>query len=93
MTGKIDWPHLRATRFSDDTPPSDWANGVRPISQNGLGLLGIDDNGALYWDGKKIEIKNTLTLSKIQLGLAIMVAIAASVSAAMEIIKYVWPAS
>jgi len=36
------WEDIRSFRYSTMDPPPDWPSGVRPISNEGLGLLGID---------------------------------------------------
>ncbi|WP_230629360.1 hypothetical protein [Sphingomonas sp. Leaf37] len=42
-------------------PPEDWPAGVYPISMGGMSHLGVGNDGAIYWDGKPIEVRRTLT--------------------------------
>lgn len=44
-------------------PLQGWPNDVRPISLETLGFLGVDPEGNLYWDGKRLEVRQSLTLS------------------------------
>ena len=74
--------------------PAHWPTGVRPISLDGLVLVGVGDDGRLYWDGLPVEVAKTFTLSWWQrLGAvavsiaAIVAAIAACVSAYADIAK------
>jgi hypothetical protein len=49
------WAKQRTYRFSTETPPESWPKGVRPISTNGLSLLGVhESSGLLFWDGREI---------------------------------------
>jgi hypothetical protein len=41
--------------------PKDWPAGVYPISLDGLSHLGVGNDGAVYWDGRPIEVRRTLT--------------------------------
>lgn len=43
--------------------PAGWPAGVRPISYEGIGLMGVDGEGLLYWDGKPVEVRRRLNLS------------------------------
>jgi hypothetical protein len=36
------WQEIRAVRYSTMTPPPEWPSNVRPISMEGVSLLGID---------------------------------------------------
>jgi len=54
----------------------EWPEGVRQISIEGLGLLGIDDDHQLYWDGQRVEVRRRLTLSFWQKFGAVIVVIA-----------------
>ncbi|MCC2105727.1 MAG: hypothetical protein KDJ20_17725 [Hyphomicrobiales bacterium] len=73
----VDWDHIRRFAWSNATPPKGWI-GVRPISQEGLALLGIDEGGQLCWDGKPIQMHKTLRLEKWQAVLAFVVALGAA---------------
>jgi hypothetical protein len=55
------------------TPPG-WPAGVNPVSLETIERLGVNDEGALFWDGKPVEVRNTLDLSLLQrIGAAIVV--------------------
>lgn len=56
---------------------SRWPAGVRQITIDETGWLGLDDEGRLYWDGNPVEVGRRLTLSRWQKAGAITVAIAA----------------
>jgi hypothetical protein len=36
--------------------PSKWPESVTPIPARGLALFGVDDRGALYWDGRRVML-------------------------------------
>jgi hypothetical protein len=58
----IDWNYKRSKRFTDDRP-TEWPQGVRGISQQGLDLLGIhEQTGKLFWDGKELVTRTRLRL-------------------------------
>jgi hypothetical protein len=41
------------------TPPPEWPSNVRPISTEGVSLLGIDPaTNQLYWDGKQVVLRD-----------------------------------
>jgi len=43
------------------TPPAEWPPNVRPISTEGVSLLGIDPaTNQLYWDGKQIVLRDRI---------------------------------
>jgi hypothetical protein len=58
----MDWTHLREKKYSTERPPTDWPTGVRPISLEGLSLLGIGPDNRLYWDGQPLKIERTISL-------------------------------
>jgi hypothetical protein len=59
----MDWDHKRNIRFTKDRPPQDWPKGVRGISLEGVGLLGVhEETGKLYWDGKEVRTQNMILL-------------------------------
>jgi hypothetical protein len=44
--------------YSTMDPPPNWPSGVRPISQEGMALIGIDPTtNKLFWDGKEIVLQ------------------------------------
>jgi hypothetical protein len=58
------WDDLRAILFSKTDPPPDWPFGVRPISQDGLGLFGIvPASNKLFWAGREVVLRNRIRLS------------------------------
>lgn len=63
-------------------PVEGWPAGVRPISQDGLECLGVGNDGAIYWEGKPIEVRKTLYLGRWQRIGAITLAASAVVAAA-----------
>lgn len=86
---KIDWAHLQAHRTATDKPPSDWPQGVMPISQQGLALFGIHQRtGDIYWDGQRIE--TTIRLSNRDRLLAIIVAASTASLAIVDLLRYAW---
>lgn len=58
---QLDWDHIRRIAIAKGNTPADWPSHVRPISIEGLGLLGIDAQHRLYWDGKAVEVRRALT--------------------------------
>lgn len=48
----------------------------------GVGSIGVGDDGTLYWEGKPIVVRKTVTLSRFQAAGAVVVALA-SVAAAV----------
>jgi hypothetical protein len=86
MKHEIDWEASRRQPFADVVTPPDWPQNVRPISWNGLNLLGSDGAGGLYWDGKKIQ---TVTrLGWIERILASAVAVGTVSMAVFDAIRY-----
>jgi len=57
--------------------PPNWPKGVTPISVDDLNKLGLNGYDQLFWDGRRIEIRRKLDLSRTQKALAVMVAVAA----------------
>lgn len=47
-----DLPHWRTNIW-----PKHWPENVRMISQNGLSLIGLDDEGQIYLNGKRLHIE------------------------------------
>jgi hypothetical protein len=61
----IDWAHIRAHRISTEPVPTDWPEGIRAISVEGLSLFGIKETtGQLYWDGKQIRTRRIIRFGK-----------------------------
>lgn len=59
-----------------------WPDNVWSIGVNRIDLLGVDEEGSLYWNGKPIEMKRPLTLTVWQRVGAVAVALSAVVAAA-----------
>jgi len=66
---------------STGTAPPHWPTGILPVSAEGLGLIGVGDDGRLYWDGIPVEVARTFTLSWWQRVVAIIVSLSAMVAA------------
>ncbi|MBB3525384.1 hypothetical protein FHX03_004750 [Rhizobium sp. BK456] len=49
------WEQKRSWKFVREKAPSDWPDGVKPISMQGISLLGIDADNNLYWDGRRLQ--------------------------------------
>jgi hypothetical protein len=80
------WDEIRGVRYSPLTPPPEWPSNVRPISMEGVSLLGIDPaTNKLYWDGKEIVVRDRLRLGGWANFLAILVAIGAFGSFIVEL--------
>src|SRR5262245_16340382 len=71
------WDEIRAVRYSMMDPPPTWPSGVRPISLEGLALLGIDPTtDGLFWDGKQVVLRSRVRLTWWQGFLATLAAFA-----------------
>jgi len=55
----------------------EWPAGVEQISIEDLGRLGISHDDQLFWDGRRIEVKRRLDLTKLQKAFALVVTIMA----------------
>jgi hypothetical protein len=64
-----------------DPTPESWPPGITPISVEELGKLGLNDKNQLFWDGKRIEVRNRLDLTRLQKLFAIIVSIFAVLGA------------
>lgn len=64
-----------------DGPPGSagWPPGVRPITFDETGQIGVDSVGGLYWRGKPVEVASRLSLSRWQRAGAVIVTLAAVV--------------
>jgi hypothetical protein len=45
---------------------ADWPAGVEPISFENIGRLGVGRDSQLYWDGKPVQLRRRLVLSRWQ---------------------------
>jgi hypothetical protein len=48
------------------TKPRGWPDGVKEIAIADLGRLGVDGGNQLYWDGRPVEIRKSLSLTRAQ---------------------------
>ncbi len=72
----VDWAQSRMFRFSMETAPPEWPEGVKGISMNGLNLLGIHErSGRLYWDGKQLMTRNKIRFGGTELWLLFFAAV------------------
>jgi hypothetical protein len=55
--------------------PEDWPRDVSPISLEDLARLGINPANELFWDGKRVEVRRLLDLTRLQKTFAITVSI------------------
>jgi len=63
-------------------PASDgWPPDVTPISVEELDRLGLNEKNQLFWDGKRIEVRNRLDLTRLQKMFAIIVSVFAVLGA------------
>jgi hypothetical protein len=74
-----------AKRQADETRPG-WPAGVHVISVDGLDQLGVDDEGQLYWRGKKV--RTSLELSTRQGWGAIVLVASAAILAVIEVLRF-----
>lgn len=63
-----------------DWPPHVWCIGL-----DRLDLLGVDDEGDLYWDGKRVEVRKRLNLTMWQRVGAVVIAGSTLVAAAAAV--------
>jgi hypothetical protein len=66
--------------MSDAGQPG-WPNGVRPILVPDLKRLGINEQNELFWDGRHVEIRRSLTLTRFQKFITIIVTLCAVLGA------------
>lgn len=59
------------------TAPRGWPKDVIPVSIEDLDRLGINSDNQLFWDGKRIEIRQSLVLTGLQKTVAVVVSICA----------------
>ncbi len=74
---------------SQTPPPSHWPQGVRRISQEGLNLIGVGNDGHLHWDGIPVHTAHRLNLSKFQAGFALCAALAAVLVAVLDLLRFI----
>ena len=77
-----DWAAIRAKAGVEVEGPDDWPSHVKPVGLDGLSLLGVDSERALYWDGKQIKVQRTLRLDWWQTIIAVCAAVGAFLAGA-----------
>ncbi len=88
MSQKIDWEHIRRHAFAAEGAPG-WPRGVKCISMEGLTLVGLDEKYRLYWDGRPVEMRQTLRLTFWQ-RLGAITTVVAAVIAAISVAATAW---
>jgi hypothetical protein len=58
-----DWNAIRRLAYTRGPTPPEWPTDVRPLSLDGLQLLGIDGKRQLFWDGERVQIERRFVLS------------------------------
>jgi hypothetical protein len=58
-----------------------WPQGVTPIGVEDLDRLGLNAANQLFWDGKRIEVRNRLDLTRLQKTFAVVVSVFAVLGA------------
>jgi hypothetical protein len=71
-----------------DPAPASWPPGIRQITINESGALGVDRNGDLYWHGKQVEIKRPIVLSRWQTIGAFLISVATVSMAATDAVRF-----
>ena len=46
-----------------EVPPEHWPPGVQQMNIGQIGMLGVDNENQLYWDGRPVEIRRRVSLS------------------------------
>ena len=65
----------------NETTPAGWPPGVTPIGIKDLDKLGLNARNQLFWDGKRIEVRNRLDLTRYQKVVAVAVSVFAVLGA------------
>lgn len=68
--------------------PEEWPPGIRGISIEEVGAIGVDARGDLYWQGKQVEIRRPLALSFWQKLGAVLVAASTVSMAVLDVLRY-----
>ncbi len=71
----------KPTAATDAEPLAGWPSDVRPISLETLSFLGVDPDGNLYWNGKPVEVRKSLSLTVWQKAGAGLISLSAVVGA------------
>ncbi len=72
-----DWNAIRRLADTRGPTPPEWPKRVRPLSLDGLQLLGIDDSRQLFWDGERVQVERRFVLTFWQKAGAIVVVLGA----------------
>ena len=88
MSQEIDFERIRRNAWAKGSAP-EWPKGVRAISMDGLTLFGLDEKYRLYWDGRPVEMRQTLRLTFWQ-RLATITTVVAAVIAAISVAATAW---
>lgn len=67
------------------TDRSSWPRGIRPISVDEMGSLGIDVDGLIYWNGMPIQVRRKIELRAWELSIAIIATAATVIQAAVAL--------
>jgi hypothetical protein len=62
--------------MTGEAPPG-WPEGVARVSLEDLRRLGIDPKNQLFWDGRRVEVRNTLILTGFQKAVTVIVTVCA----------------
>jgi hypothetical protein len=68
-----------------------WDKGIRPIALAEIDSLGLDVNGNLYWQGKKVKTVETIELTVWQNTIAVIATVATVVQAIVAVAEYLKP--
>jgi hypothetical protein len=76
---QLDTPEPEAPQ---DTPaPAEPSRNVHAIGAMDLSRMSIDNDGRLYWDGKPVEVRRRMMMSRAQIGGAVLIGIFVFISA------------
>jgi hypothetical protein len=64
-----------------DRDPAAWPDGVEQIGLEDLGRLGINRHDQLFWDGRRIEVRQSIALTGFQKVIATLAALCAVLGA------------
>jgi hypothetical protein len=74
---------------NETAPEAHWPTGVRRISLEGVGQLGVDAQGVIYFDGQAIQMQRRVRLGGIELWIAGAATLATVVQAALDVLRFV----
>lgn len=70
-----------------EADPENWPDGVRQIGNKEMANLGIDRDGAFYWNGRSVKVDKILVLSWWQKASAVIVTVTAALVALSTILQ------